>query len=70
MNLKNYIEYLGWGTRDLARNAKIDNRTAMKALRGEMVQTWIAQRIAAALSEALETKVQPGDIEDLNIERK
>ena len=70
MNLRNYIQYLGWGTRDLARHAGVNDRTAAKALRGDVIRPWVAQRIAAALSAALETKVQPGDIEDLNIERK
>jgi hypothetical protein len=70
MRLRDYIQYLGWGTRDLARHADINDRTAAKAIRGDVIRPWVAQRIAAALSTALETKVQPGDIEDLHIERK
>ena len=70
MNLKDYLEYLAWGTRDLARHAGINDRTAAKALRGEVIRPWVAQRIAAAISKAMKKKVLPGGIEDLNIERK
>ena len=70
MTLKDYMRYLGWSTNDLARNAGINSRTAARAIRGEAMRPWIAQEIAEALTKALDTKVLPGDIEGLDIERK
>jgi hypothetical protein len=70
MNLKDYMDYLGWGNRDLARNASINARTASKAIHGDVIRPWVAQKIAAALSTALKTDILPGDIDGLNIERK
>jgi len=70
MQLHNYIEYLGWSTSDLASKAKINRNTARRALARETIHPRTAQKIAAALTVALGTSVQPGDIEDLHIERK
>ena len=70
MLLHNYIDYLGWSTSDLAREAKINRNTARRALAREVIHPRTAQKIAGALTQALGTSVQPGDIEDLKIERK
>ena len=70
MNLSEYLDYLGWSTAEFARKAVITRVTAARALRGEAVQPRIAQKIAAALSEAMDVKLLPGDIEGLNIERQ
>jgi transcriptional regulator with XRE-family HTH domain len=66
--LAEYMRYLGWSMNDLARNAHINERTAARALHGETIRPRVAQRIAGALSEALDIKIMPGDIQGLEIE--
>lgn len=68
MRLRDHIQYLGWSTNDLAAQAKITKITAARALTGQRIRSHTAQAIAKALSEALETKILPGDIEGLQMQ--
>jgi hypothetical protein len=70
VKIEGYMQYLGWSITDLSRNADISLVTARRVVRGKVIRPFIAQRIAKALTTALDTPVMPGDIEDLNIERK
>jgi hypothetical protein len=64
-----WLDYLGWSRRDLARNAGIDPHTAGRAADGETISPQSAQRIARALSEASGSTVNVGDIRGMIISR-
>jgi tetrahydromethanopterin S-methyltransferase subunit E len=67
MTLKEYCDRLGWPIAELARQARIDWRTANKAISGEPISARAAREIARALSEALGRRIDVGDIEGLNL---
>lgn len=65
MTLQDYVKQLGWNASQLAREAKIDVRTARRALAGEIILSENAQAIAGAISAALGRQILVGDIEEL-----
>lgn len=68
MELSAYLRKVGWSGADLAKQAKISKITAGRALSGQQIRSSTARTIAAALSVALEQKILPGDIDDLQIQ--
>ena len=64
-----WLDYLGWSQRQLARNAGIDAHTVGRAVDGETISPQSAQRIAKAISEASGTMVQVGKIRGIVIGR-
>lgn len=64
--LADYCHQLGWDTTELSRQARINYRTARKALDGESIQPGVARAIAQALSEALGRMIYVGEL-GLNI---
>ncbi len=50
---------------ELSRQAKINRRTARKALNGEVIAALKARQIAAAISSATGTTVNVGNIEGM-----
>lgn len=64
-----WLDYLGWSRRDLARKAGIDPHTVGRAADGDSISPQSAQKIARALSEASGSTVNVGDIRGLVISR-
>jgi transcriptional regulator with XRE-family HTH domain len=63
MKLREYCEYLGWNTGELARRAGIDRHTAARALFGKQeCSSATARKIAEALSKGLGKDVFVGDL--------
>ena len=64
-----WLDYLGWSRRDLARQAGIDPHTVGRAADGDTISPQSAQRIARAISEASGSTVRVGDIRGMIISR-
>jgi hypothetical protein len=67
MTLSDYCHQLGWDATELSRQARINDRTARKALHGEAITGRVAREIAEALSKALGKHLTAGSIDGLNI---
>ena len=59
---------LGWDKAELARQAGISPHTSGKAVDGEAVSRRVARNIAGALSKALGTTINVGDVQGLHVE--
>jgi hypothetical protein len=64
--LPDYMTILGWGITELARQARIDYKTARRAYYGETIRGRAARDIAQAITYALGEQVNVGDIEGLH----
>ncbi len=68
MRLTDWMKQLGWTITDLSREAKINPRSAKKAVDGEPVSARVARDIAEAVSRASGEKLTVGEIEELNVQ--
>lgn len=66
MTLNEYMKRLGWNIADMAREARVDRRTVVRAINGETVSSRAAQAIAEALSASLGERILVSDIAGLS----
>jgi transcriptional regulator with XRE-family HTH domain len=67
MTVKDCRISLGWSVRELAKRARVSERTIHRIERGEPVLDYIAGSVARALSEGLGRPLSIHDFEDLKI---
>ena len=68
MKLTDWMKRLGWTTTDLSREARINPRSAKKAVDGEPISARVARDIAEAISRASGEKQTVGEIDGLNVQ--